>query len=266
MIITVGESINTSRSSVEKMVLERDEAAIRELAAAQAAAGATYLDVNCGTCAADEVETMQWLVNTIQDAVEIPLCIDSPEAAPLAAGLELCKHGRPLMNSITAETHVFESILPVVQKYKPRVIALCMDNDGIPATGEGRFLTAEKLILALRDAGIDDEDMFIDPLIQPISANDQAGAEVMDCLRRISEEYPRVHKICGLSNISYGSPNRKLLNRLFTVLTMACGMDAFVLNPLDKAMMGAITAADALMGNDRYCMRYIKAHRAGLYD
>lgn len=266
MIITVGESINTSRPAVEKMVLERNAEAVQALAMAQVKAGATYLDVNCGTCAQNEVQTMQWLVDTIQAVTDIPLCIDSPEAEPLAMGLSMAKNGHPLMNSITGETKVFESILPVVRQYKPRVIALCIDDTGIPTKAEERFAVAQRLILGLRDAGIPDDDIFIDPLIQPISANDQAGIEVMKTLQMISQAYPKVHKICGLSNISFGAPNRKLLNRIFTILTMASGMDAYVLNPLDRQMMGAIVASQALMGCDAYCLKYIKAHRAGLYD
>lgn len=267
MIITVGESINTSIPSIEKMVVERDSEAIKALAIAQKESGATYLDVNCGTIAQDECGAMRWLVNTIQDAIgDMPLCIDSPEAEPLAAGLELVQYERPLMNSITGESSVFPKILPVVKQFKPRVIALCINDKGIPTKAEERFDVAKWLIQNLRDVGVEDDDIFIDPLIQPISANDKAGFEVLEVLKMITNEYPKVHKICGLSNISYGSPERKLLNRLFTVLTMGAGMDAFVLNPRDKEMMGAIKAAEALIGNDSYCMGFLRAYKSGLYE
>lgn len=267
MITLVGESINTSRSSVQEMVSNRDAEGIKKLAVSQRDSGATYLDINCGTVADDECGAMEWLVNTVQEAVgDMPLCIDSPEALPLATGLELARCAKPLMNSITAESEVFPKILPVIEKYKPRVIALCIDDTGIPTKAEQRFKVASWLIEQLRAAGVEDDDIFIDPLIQPISANDQAGAEVIESLKMISEAFPKVHKICGLSNISYGSPERKLLNRLFTVLTMEAGMDAFVLNTRDQEMMGAIRAAEALLGTDPYCMRFIKAYKAGLYQ
>jgi 5-methyltetrahydrofolate--homocysteine methyltransferase len=266
VVTIVGESINTSRPTVETMVGNRDASGIQSLAKAQADAGAAYLDINCGTRSADEVESMRWLVNTVQELVEIPLCIDSPEPEPLAAGLELARFGKPLMNSITGESQVFQKILPVVEKFDTKVIALCIDDTGIPLKAEDRFKVAERLIKDLRAAGVKDDDIYIDPLIQPVSANDQAGAEVLKVLRMITDAYPEVHKICGLSNISYGSPNRKLLNRLFTVLAMGSGMDAFVLNPKDKAMMGAVKAAETLIGSDPYCMRYLKAFKSGLYD
>jgi 5-methyltetrahydrofolate--homocysteine methyltransferase len=266
MVITVGESINTSRPSVEKMVTSRDAKSIQDLAKAQVDAGATYLDVNCGTCSMDEVESMRWLVNTIQEAVEIPLSIDSPEPEPLAAGLELVKSGIPLLNSVTGETNTFKRILPVIERFNVKVIALCIDDTGIPNKAEDRFKVAQRLILDLRSSGVIEENIYIDPLIQPISANHDAGAEVLKTLRMITDAYPKVHKICGLSNISFGAPNRKLLNRLFTVLTMGFGMDAFVLNPQDKEMIGAIKAAEVLIGNDPYCMNYLRAFKAGLYN
>lgn len=267
MITLVGESINTSRPSVEKMVLEKDAEGIKKLAREQVEGGATYLDINCGTIADNECEAMEWLVKTVQEELDdFPLCIDSPEDEPLRAGLRLVKCSRPLMNSITAESMVFPKILPVVEEFKPRVIALCINDKGIPTKAEDRMEVADSLITRLRDVGIDDDDIFIDPLIQPISANDKAGYEVLKTLQMITEKYPKVHKICGLSNISYASPERKLLNRLFTVLTMGAGMDGYVLNSRDKKMIGAIKATEALLGNDPYCVQFIKAYKRGLYS
>ncbi|MEL7566959.1 MAG: methyltetrahydrofolate cobalamin methyltransferase [Dehalobacterium sp.] len=265
-MLIVGESINTSRKAINEIVENRDAESIKRIAREQVEAGADYLDVNCGTQAFDEVDTMEWLVNNIQEAVQVPLCIDSPEANVLEAGLKLVKYGQPLVNSITAEKETFKAILPVVLKYNPKIVALCMNDEGIPKTAEERFKVAEILVRDLTDGGVSEEDIYLDPLIQPISANDKAGLEVLKTLRLISEKYPKVHKICGLSNISFGSPNRKMLNQLFTVLTMDNGMDSYILNPLDKTMIGFIHATKALIGQDPSCLGYIAAHRRGLYE
>jgi 5-methyltetrahydrofolate corrinoid/iron sulfur protein methyltransferase len=265
-MLIVGELINTSRKDIEVMVKNRDKASIQRIAKAQVEAGADYLDVNCGTQADDERESMEWLVNSIQESVQVPLCIDSLSIEAVEAGLNFAKYGQPLFNSITAEKDIFKNLLPVIVKYKPKVIALCMNDDGIPKTAETRFMVAEKLINDLTAAGIDQSEIYLDPLIQPISVNDKAGQEVVKTLQMISEKYPKVHKICGLSNISFGSPNRKMLNRLFMVLTMSHGMDSYILNPLDKAMMGYLYAAKALIGQDSFCLGYLTAHRKGYYS
>lgn len=265
-MIVVGELINTSRKAVREIVAKRDAESIKKIAREQVEAGADYLDVNCGTQASNEAETMEWLVAAIQEEVEVPLCIDSPEPEPLEAGLKLAKYGKPLINSITGETETFKKILPLVQRFNAGIIALCMSDDGIPKTAEDRFRIAEKLIRDLTAAGVAENDIYLDPLIQPVSANDQAGIEVLKTLRMITDKHPAVHKICGLSNISYGSPNRKMLNQLFMVLTMGSGMDGYILNPTDKIIMGYVHACKALIGKDPMTMGYIKAYRKGLYD
>jgi 5-methyltetrahydrofolate corrinoid/iron sulfur protein methyltransferase len=265
-LLIVGELINTSRKAINEMVEKRDAESIKKIARAQAEAGADYLDVNCGTLASDEVAAMEWLVNTVQEAVDLPLCIDSLEPESLEMGLSLVKNGKPLINSTTGETETFKKVLPVVKKFKAKIIALCMNDEGIPKTAEERFGVAQKLIRDLTAEGVAEDDIYLDPLIQPISANDQAGIEVLKTLRMITDQYPKVHKICGLSNISFGSPNRKLLNRLFMVLTMGSGMDGYIMDPTDKAMMGYVHAGKALMGKDPMTMGYINAHRKGLYQ
>jgi cobalamin-dependent methionine synthase I len=264
-LLIVGELINTSRKGMDIIVKNRDKESLQSIAKAQVEAGADYLDVNCGTQAFDELEAMEWLVNSIQEAVQVPLCIDSLNIKAVEMGLKSAKYGQPFVNSISAEKELFKNMLPVIKEYKAKVIALCMNDDGIPKTGDMRFMVAEKLVDDLTSAGIEENDIYLDPLIQPISVNDQAGQEVLKTLQMISQEYPKVHKICGLSNISFGSPNREILNRLFMVLTMNQGMDSYILNPLDRVMMGHIFAAKALIGQDSSCIEYITAHRKGYY-
>ena len=265
-MLIVGELINTSRKAIKPAVEQRDKQALQELARKEVEAGATYVDVNCGTMVYNEVETMQWLVKTVQEAVTAPLCLDSPNAKALEAGLQLCKNGQPMINSITAEKERFATILPMVLKYKAKIVALCMDDKGMPESAADRIVVIKRLVADLTQAGVPEEDIYLDPLVTPVSTGDQFGKDVLDTVRFIRREYPKVHAICGLSNISFGLPNRKALNQAFMIQTMASGMDSYILDPLDKTMMGFVYASQALLGQDSYCSEYLLAHRRGLYE
>jgi 5-methyltetrahydrofolate--homocysteine methyltransferase len=266
-VLIVGELINSSRKAVRLAIEGRDSAAIQRLALSQAAAGADYIDINCGTRIDDEEETMQWLVQCIQEVCDAPLCIDSPAAGALAAGLEAAQRSdRPIMlNSITAESGRYAAVLPLVRKYKAKVVALLMDDSGMPETAADRIRIAGKLIGDLIRDGIPPGDIYLDPLVKPISTGNSFGRDVHEAVRYISERYPEVHKICGLSNISFGLPNRKILNQIFMIQAMTAGMDAYILDPLDRTMMGLLYGSRALLGTDPYCAGYLKAHRSGLY-
>lgn len=265
-MLIIGELINTSRKLINEAVENKDAGYIKKIALDEVAAGANYVDVNCGTMLFDEVETMEWLVNTVQEVVQVPLCIDSPNPKAIEAGLKLARYGQPLINSITGEKERFAEILPLVQKYKTKVVALCMDDTGMPETAEDRMAVARNLYQNLTTAGISEDDIYFDPLVKPVSTGDKAGQEVLDTVKLITQEYPNVHKVCGLSNVSFGLPNRKILNQLFMVQTMALGMDSYILNPLDKSMMGAVQGSQTLLGKDSYCTGYLNAHRNGLYE
>ncbi|AET68258.1 Pterin binding enzyme [Desulfosporosinus orientis DSM 765] len=265
-MLIIGELINTSRKAIKEAVANKDADYIKQVARDQWEAGANYIDVNCGTMVHNEAEIMEWLVNTVQEAVEAPLSIDSPDPKVIEAGLKLVKYGQPMINSISDEKERFESILPLVVRYNSKIVALCMDDTGMPETGEDRVRVAKSLYRKLTEAGVPDENIYFDPLVKPVSAVEKAGVEVLESIKLIKLLYPNVHFTCGLSNVSYGLPNRKVLNRLFVVQTMTVGMDGYILNPTDKEMMGVIYASQALLGQDSYCMNYLTAHRKGIYD
>lgn len=266
-MLIIGELINTSRKLIREAVEARNAEYIQEVARQQADAGANYLDVNCGNMVGEEIEIMKWLVETVQQAVDTPLCIDSPDENALRTGLSLLKQGyKPMINSISAEEKRFNAVVPLVKEYKAKVVALCIEDAGMPATAEDRLRIATDLVVALEKEGVVQDDIYLDPLIKPLSTNDKHGREVLDAIRLIAKKYPAVHFTCGLSNISYGLPNRAVLNRLFVVQTMTAGMDGYILNPTDKAMMGLVHASQALLGQDKYCAKYLKAHRKGLYE
>lgn len=263
-MIIIGELINTSRKEISEAVDKRDAGCIQRVALAQMEAGATYLDVNCGNKVHNEMEIMAWLVNTIQAAVAAPLCIDSPNPRALETGLALAKYGQPMINSITDEQERFAEVLPLVLAYKAKIVALCMDDTGMPNSAADRLRVVNSLYAKLTAAGVPAGDIHFDPLVKPISVVSGAGTEVLETIKLIKKQYPQVHFACGLSNISFGLPARKILNRLFVVQTMALGMDGYILNPTDTGMMGVIYAARALLDQDEYCGDYLAAYRDGL--
>jgi cobalamin-dependent methionine synthase I len=262
-MLLVGELINSSRKEVGTEIKEKNTQRIQELAQSQIEAGATYLDVNCGTLVFEEVETMKWLVKSILEVNNAPLCIDSPSKEALAAGLEEAKvNGKQQMiNSITAESVRFNAILPLVKQYKTKVIALCLDDNGMPNTADDRIDIAHKLVKGLIQEGVQADDIYLDPLVKPVSVNDQYGLEVLQAIAFIRDSYPDVHIICGASNISFGLPKRKAINRAFVTLCMAKGMDAFIIDPLDQEMVGLLFSAQLLLGNDANCRKYLGAFK-----
>lgn len=265
-MLIVGELINTSRQKIKSAVEKRDSAYIQRVALDQIKAGAHYIDVNCATMMEGEPESMKWLVETIQKAGISKLCIDTPNPQALEVGLGMVENAQPMVNSITAEKQRYEAVLPLVLKYKAKVVALCIDDKGLPETAKDRIPIAEWLVENLSSAGVPEDDIYLDPLVKPIGTNASAGVEVLETIRFIRENYPKVHVICGLSNISFGLPNRKVLNQVFMVQTMTAGMDSYILNPLDKVLMGFFYASKALLGKDPYCRDYLSAYRRGIYS
>lgn len=266
-MMIIGELINTSRKAIREAVEAKDAAYIQKVALEQAEAGATYLDVNCGNMIGQELELMKWLVETIQSVTDHPLCIDSPDEKALEVGLKLLKPGyKPFINSINLESSRYKAVLPLIKEFKTKVVALCIEDAGMPTTAQDRLRIATSLVENLTKEGVDIDDIYIDPLVKPLSTNDGSGVEVLDSIKLIRERFPAVHFTCGLSNISHGLPNRPVLNRLMVVQTMTVGMDGYILNPCDKAMMGVIFGSQALLGKDKFCAKYLRAHRKGLYE
>ncbi len=257
----VGELINSTRKSIAEAITAKNVEFLKELARRQASCGASAIDINTAATG-DEIENMKWLIEILQDDLDVPLCIDSPNYKALETGLSMCRL-RPVVNSITAEKTRWDEVLPLVQEFKTSVIALCMDDSGIPETIDQRLTVADKLVSGLVGAGISEEHIFLDPLIKPLSVNHLSGMEILEGTRRLRELFPRVHIISGLSNISFGLPERRLLNRAYMIMSVAAGMDSFILDPLDSSTVSLLSAAWALAGCDEYCLDYISAFRSG---
>lgn len=243
-MIIVGERINSSREPVARAIQRRDAGFIQREAVMQVTAGADYVDVNAGVFGGGEAKWLEWLVRVVQDAVDKPLCLDSTNPQALAAALAATR-SKPLVNSITAQREQFQAVLPLLKRQPCSVVALCLDDSGIPAAAEG----------------IPPDDIFIDPLVQPISVDPNAGVVALEAIAQIKRRYPGIRTIYGVSNISFGLPFRKLLNQVFMGLAFARGLDAAIVDPCQRPTMSSIVAAEALLGRDQYGMKYIKAYR-----
>lgn len=244
------------------MVARRDAAAVQREALRQVEAGATYVDVNAGTFVDEEPQALRWLVETVRQAVPAPLCLDSPNPAALRAALE-AHEGKALVNSITGEKARFSQVLPLVREHGAAVVALCLDDAGMPGSAEEAAAKGSRLVEDLLAAGIGLDDVYVDPLVRPVGVEPSAGTAALEAIRRLRERYPGVHFICGLSNVSFGLPRRSLLNQAFLAATMAAGLDAVICDPLDGPLMSLLTAAEAVLGRDPSCGRYLRAYRQG---
>ena len=269
-MLIVGERINTSRKVkgdpvIENAVKARDAVFFIDLARKQYDAGATYIDVNAGTLLDGEPEALEWLVTTIQGALDVPLAIDSPNPAAIERALKAHK-GQAMINSITAERDRYATILPFVKDYETKVIALSMGDEGIPTDAEGRITVARELIGNLMAQGVKPQNIYSDPLVYPIATGSDYGLAVLETIRTVKAEFPDVQTIGGLSNVSHGMPARKFLNQAFAVMCMTAGIDAAIIDPMDQHLMALIYATEALRGRDEYCAEYIAAAREGRFE
>lgn len=262
-MIIVGEKINTSRKTIAAAVEQRDADFIGKVAREQAQAGAHFIDVNAGTFLERETECLCWLVETVQSAVDLPLCLDSPNPAALSEAMKLHR-GEPMVNSISLETERFDTLLPVITGQPCDVVALCMAQTSMPNTVEERVQVGSELIKRLTEAGIPLQRIFVDPLIQPVSVDIQMGIAALGAVQKIMTGFPGVNTICGLSNISFGLPERRLINRNFLALGMAFGLSAAILDPTDRRLMSTLLSVDMLLGRDEYCEKFIDGYQQGL--
>lgn len=257
----IGERINpTGRKKLAAEMAEGNYERVIADAIAQVEAGAHMLDVNTGVPMADEPTLMKHVIELVQSITDVPLSIDSSIVEALASGLEAYQ-GKALVNSVTGEEDRLESVLPLVKKYNAAVIGISNDETGISDDPEERFAVAKKIMERALDHGIPKDDVLIDPLVMPVGAMQNAGRTVFQIIRRVRQEL-NCNTVCGASNVSFGLPNRPILNAAFVPMLIASGMTAAITNPLENEILNAIIAADVLMGNDENCINWIQANPA----
>ncbi len=263
MFLVVGERINTSRKPVREAVEKRNDQYIQQDVVAQQEAGADFIDVNAGARVGHETEDMKWLLEVIKKVATVPLCLDSPDPGVLEMAYDLVEKS-PMINSISLEKERFNLMAPFLKGKDCKVVALCMDDSGMPKSAKDIIGRAGEMIKRLGDLGIPQEAVYVDPLVQPVGTDTKNGVMVMAAVKGIMTQYQGVHTICGLSNISFGMPQRKVINRIFLCMMMSYGLDSAILDPLDRKIMGAVRTTDMLMGRDDFCAQFLKASRAGV--
>lgn len=259
-MIIIGELLNSTRAKIRKALAEKDAGYIQDLALKQHHAGVSYIDVNAGAFAEEELKFLEWMIRVVREVTNLPLCIDSPKSQALALGCRIAG-GEVLLNSITAEKKHFQDIVPIIREFQTKVIVLPMDHTGIKDDEEKIYSVACALIESLGKEGVSPDRIFLDPLIRPIATNTLYGPLALNLIRRFSRSFPETRRICGLSNVSFGLPKRKTVNQAFLTMAMACGLNAAILDPLDEVLMSQIKAAQAILDQDPYCMNYINAMR-----
>ncbi|KGK83249.1 methyltetrahydrofolate:corrinoid methyltransferase [Desulfosporosinus sp. HMP52] len=264
-MLVVGELINASRKAIGEAIKAQDAEYIKQVARDEREAGADFIDVNAGIFVGKEPEYLKWLVTTVQEAVDAPCCIDSPDPKAIEAALSVHK-GIAMINSISLEKDRYDALIPVIAGTDLKVVALCMSDEGMPETMDARLKIAERLIDGLVKNNVPLENIYVDPLVQPVSTNNTFAVEFINSVEAIMTRFKGVHTICGLSNVSYGLPVRKFMNQAFAIMAIGKGLDGLIINPLDKMMMASLVTAEALAGRDDYCVNYLKAFRNNKFD
>lgn len=265
-MLIIGEKINASSKRVAEAIVNKDAASIQGLAQRQVEAGADYIDVNAGTGQGidQEITDLKWAIDVVQQAVDAPLCLDSSDPQALAAAAAHYVGSELIINSVNAEKERLDPVGRVAAERGAGVIALVMGEGGIPRTVDERVAAADLIMNHLKQLGVKEEQVYFDPLVLPISVDTEQGLVTLQTIEQIKSRYPSAKTVVGLSNISYGLPQRGIINRAFLLMAAAVGLDAAIMDPTDMRMMSMVRVSDMLIGKDPACKGFIKAHRKGM--
>ena len=256
--VIIGERINpTGKKKLAEALKNGDLSIVKKEALEQVAAGATILDCNVNAPGVNDVKLLPEAIKIIQDTVDVPICIDSPNSDALEAGLKVYK-GKPLVNSISGETAKLARVLPLIKEYGAAVIGLAQDDDGIPKSTERRVAVAYKIVEACAKMGIPKENIIIDVMTYAIGAEPKAAMDVLNALRQIRTELG-LNMTMGASNISFGMPDRPILNNAWMAMVIEAGGTALIADA--AKVLPAVLSADLILGRDRFARRYLEDHR-----
>ncbi len=274
-MLIIGENINASSRKVAEAIRTRNSTFLQELIL-RCAQNADYLDVNVGGSkgsTGQEIEDMKWLIDIICKVSDKALVVDSANPEVIEAGLEQGVSLRAersnrvaMINSVNAEKARLEAIGPLVAEYQVDVIALAMDDNGIPSRVEERIRACDLILEGLSRYNIPADKVYFDPLVLPIGVDNTQGRVTLKTLEQIKTRHPKAKTIVGLSNISYGLPQRPIINDAFLLMLMYAGLDSVIVNPLHSSTIGSIRLGEMLLGKDVHCKKYLKAYRMGLYQ
>ncbi len=271
-MILIGERINGMFTDVKQAIADKNKEVIQDLAKRQTEAGASYLDVNVGTAAADQEGTMQWLVETIQETCSTSLSLDSQKSAVIAAGLKVINADNGVLLNSTplnkkSDEEVMDKYIEMAEQAGPKVniITLTMDKNGVPQDVDSRVAIAAEIVQKAMEKGFDTQRLFIDPIILPVkvpNAQTQPGniLSAIDQIKYLAEPAP--HITMGLSNLSQGATERSLINRTFLAMTISHGMDSAIVDVLDEKLMNVVATAEMLMNKQLYSDSYLKVYKS----
>jgi 5-methyltetrahydrofolate corrinoid/iron sulfur protein methyltransferase len=263
-MLIIGENINATIPRIKELIVGHDSPALTELAQRQEQSGANIIDINVATgagTAEDEINDMKWLVELVRDKVDIKLCIDSADTAVLRAGIEAGGEKTGLINSVKATEKNVAEVLPLAAGYGLPVIALAMDEEGIPADSKTRLKACEKIIQGAESHSVPVENIYFDPLVMPVSTDIRQGMTTLETLKGIKDEFPQAKTVLAVSNVSFGLQKRTVINQALIHMAQFLSVDALLVNPLSQEFMLAIKAGETVMGRDRHCRKYSRAVR-----
>ncbi len=259
---TIGERINGMFKSVRTAIQEQNPEPIQDLARRQLEAGADCLDVNVGPAAADPAAAMEWLVKTIREVTDAPLAIDTTKPEVMRKGLELAGPNS-IINSTKGQQEQLDIFIPMAIEYQAKLIALTIDENGIPRDANGRNEIALRVVAAAMEKGLDPSQVMIDGVILPVNVTQETPGHVLETIRGVKLlSDPPPLTVLGLSNVSQGTQQRALINRTYLVMAIGAGLDAAIMDALDADLMDAMITAELLLNRAVYCDDFLKAYRS----
>ncbi|MDP2043888.1 MAG: dihydropteroate synthase [Candidatus Omnitrophota bacterium] len=257
----IGELINGMYANIGAAIKEHNKAIVQKCALAQLACGADALDVNCGPATTQPLVDMPWLIETIQEVTDKPLCLDSSKPKVIEEGLKAARN-KTMINSTTADPEKLDLLVPLAKRYNSKLIGLTISAKGIPQNKDQRLELAATIVATCAQIGFPVEDLYLDPIVLPVNV---AQAQIKDILESIREfkiiSDPSPQTILGLSNVSQGTHVRSLINRTFLTMAVAYGLDSAILDPEDKELMDALITAELILNKSIYCDSYLDAYR-----
>lgn len=257
----IGELINGMYKNIAKAIKEKDRREIQRCALEQVTAGADALDINCGPASANPVCDIQWLVQVIQEVTDKTLALDSSKPQVIESGLKVIKN-QVVINSTTADADKLAVLVPLARKYNAKLIGLSISNAGIPQNKDQRLDLAAQIVSYCSDQGFNLEDLYLDPIVLPVNVAQSQMKEILEVIHEfkiISDPAPKT--IVGLSNVSQGAKARNLINRMFLVMALQQGLDAAIMDPLDKDLMDAAITTELILNKNIYCDSFLDAYR-----
>lgn len=257
----IGELINGMYQDIGKAIQTKDKSVIQKRALEQVRAGADALDVNCGPASKDPLNDIQWLINSIQEVTDRAIAIDSSRPQVIESGLKAAKN-KVIINSTTADQDKLDALIPLALKYNAKLIGLTISKKGIPQNKDQRMELAAAIVAACQEKGFPIEDIYLDPIVMPVNVAQSQMKDILESIhdfKIISDPAPKT--VVGLSNVSQGTCQRSLVNKTFLIMAVGFGLDAAILDPLDKDLVDGAITSDLILNKHIYCDSYLDAYR-----